>query len=109
MPLFGGRNWTIVSAALLFIPTTLLAYFVTQPDTSFGLMLAVASTDGYSFAEIEELKNLLVMNFMEKNEWDWSWALKQFDINRHELNNRPRSHVGFGNHVVQREGYDLPF
>jgi len=24
---------------------------------------AVASTDGYSFAEIEELKNLLVMHF----------------------------------------------
>ncbi|MFI5031158.1 MAG: MFS transporter [Reyranellales bacterium] len=46
VPLFGGRNWTIVSAALLFIPTLLLAYFVTQPDTSFGLMLAVAATAG---------------------------------------------------------------
>ena len=46
VPLFGGRNWTIVSAALLFIPTVLLAYFVTQPDTSFGLMLAVAATAG---------------------------------------------------------------
>jgi NNP family nitrate/nitrite transporter-like MFS transporter len=46
VPIFGGRNWTIVSAALLFIPTLLLAYFVTQPDTSFGLMLAVAATAG---------------------------------------------------------------
>jgi NNP family nitrate/nitrite transporter-like MFS transporter len=46
VPVFGGRNWTIVSAALLFIPTILLAYFVTQPDTSFGLMLAVAATAG---------------------------------------------------------------
>jgi NNP family nitrate/nitrite transporter-like MFS transporter len=46
VPLFGGRNWTIISAALLFIPTVLLAYFVTQPDTSFGLMLAVAATAG---------------------------------------------------------------
>ncbi|HEY2872633.1 MAG TPA: MFS transporter [Reyranella sp.] len=46
VPLFGGRNWTIVSAALLFIPTLLLAYFVTQPDTSFGLMLVVAATAG---------------------------------------------------------------
>ena len=43
---------------------------------------AVASTDGYSFAEIEELKNLLVMHFMETSTWNWSWALKQFDINR---------------------------
>ncbi len=69
---------------------------------------AVASTDGYSFAEIEELKNLLVMHFMETGTWDWSWALKQFDINRHELNSRPRRHVGFGNHLAEREGYDLP-
>ena len=30
---FGGRNWTIFSAAVLFIPALALAYFVTQPDT----------------------------------------------------------------------------
>jgi NNP family nitrate/nitrite transporter-like MFS transporter len=46
VPVFGGRNWTIVSAALLFIPAILLAYFVTRPDTSFALMLAVAATAG---------------------------------------------------------------
>jgi MFS transporter, NNP family, nitrate/nitrite transporter len=46
VPVFGGRNWTIVSAALLFIPTILLAYFVTKPDTSFGLMLLIAATAG---------------------------------------------------------------
>jgi MFS transporter, NNP family, nitrate/nitrite transporter len=43
---FGGRNWTIFSAAVLFIPTTALAYFVGQPDTPFWLMLAVAATAG---------------------------------------------------------------
>jgi NNP family nitrate/nitrite transporter-like MFS transporter len=43
---FGGRNWTIFSAAVLFIPTTALAYFVTQPDTPFWLMLLVAATAG---------------------------------------------------------------
>src|SRR5262249_42325370 len=43
---FGGRNWTIVSAAVLFIPTIALAYFVTQPDTPFWLMLLVSSTAG---------------------------------------------------------------
>ena len=32
VPKFGGRNWTIVSALLLFIPTTLLALLVTKPD-----------------------------------------------------------------------------
>jgi NNP family nitrate/nitrite transporter-like MFS transporter len=42
----GGRNWTILSAAVLFIPTLALAYFVTQPDTPFWLMLCVAATAG---------------------------------------------------------------
>ena len=46
VPLFGGRNWTIVSAALLFIPTTLLAFFVGRPDTPYGVMLLVAATAG---------------------------------------------------------------
>jgi MFS transporter, NNP family, nitrate/nitrite transporter len=43
---FGGRNWTIFSAAVLFVPTIALAYFVTQPDTPFWLMLIVAATAG---------------------------------------------------------------
>ena len=43
---FGGRNWTIFSAMVLFIPTIALAYFVTQPDTPFWLMLCVAATAG---------------------------------------------------------------
>src|SRR5437016_5803307 len=43
---FGGRNWTIFSAAVLFIPTLALAYFVSHPETPFWLMLLVASTAG---------------------------------------------------------------
>jgi MFS transporter, NNP family, nitrate/nitrite transporter len=44
---FGGRNWTMFSAVVLFIPTIALAYFVTQPDTPFWLMLLVAATAGF--------------------------------------------------------------
>ena len=43
----GGRNWTVISTALLFIPCLLLAYFVTQPETPFWLMLIVAATAGF--------------------------------------------------------------
>jgi MFS transporter, NNP family, nitrate/nitrite transporter len=43
---FGGRNWTIFSASILFIPTIALAYVVTQPDTPFWLMLTVAASAG---------------------------------------------------------------
>ncbi len=46
VPIFGGRNWTIFSASMLFIPTLALAYFVTKPDTPFSLMLCVAATAG---------------------------------------------------------------
>ncbi len=57
---------------------------------------AVASTEGYSFAEIEELKTLLIMHYMDSQRWDWAWALKQFDLNRSELASRKTRHVGFG-------------
>ncbi len=43
---FGGRNWTIFSASVLFIPTIAVAYFVTKPDTPFWLMLVASATAG---------------------------------------------------------------
>jgi NNP family nitrate/nitrite transporter-like MFS transporter len=43
---FGGRNWTIFSASILFIPTIALAYFVSQPDTPYWEMLSVAALAG---------------------------------------------------------------
>jgi NNP family nitrate/nitrite transporter-like MFS transporter len=46
VPKFGGRNWTIVSALLLFIPTTALAILVGRPDTPYWLMAAAAATAG---------------------------------------------------------------
>ncbi len=46
VPRFGGRNWTMVSAALLLIPTTLVAVLVTRPSTPFWLMAMAAGTAG---------------------------------------------------------------
>lgn len=42
----GGRNWTIVSAALLLIPTISLALVVGRPETPFGVLLLVAALAG---------------------------------------------------------------
>lgn len=47
VPLFGGRNWTVISAFLLVIPTAGLAWAVSNPDISFGLLLAIAATAGF--------------------------------------------------------------
>ncbi|MGH2810689.1 MAG: NarK family nitrate/nitrite MFS transporter, partial [Actinomycetota bacterium] len=44
---FGGRNWTVVSALLLLIPVSLLAFIVTQPQTPFWLLILAASTAGF--------------------------------------------------------------
>ncbi|HXJ80497.1 MAG TPA: MFS transporter [Candidatus Methylomirabilis sp.] len=46
VPKFGGRNWTIVSALLLFVPAITLAVLVARPDTPFWLMALVAATAG---------------------------------------------------------------
>ncbi|MGW4242280.1 nitrate/nitrite transporter [Nocardia sp. NPDC004722] len=43
---FGGRNWTIVSALLLLIPTLLTLYFINQPGTSYTTFLIVAAFAG---------------------------------------------------------------
>src|SRR5579871_4111573 len=43
---FGGRNWTILSDSVQFIPKLALTYFLAMPDTPFWLMLLVASTAG---------------------------------------------------------------
>lgn len=46
VPVFGGRNWTVISALLLLIPTGLLAWCVADPDTSYGMFLVAAATAG---------------------------------------------------------------
>ena len=45
-------------------------------DVRAGIDLdrAVEETTDYSFAEVEELKNLLILRFIDVKEWDWSWA-----------------------------------
>ncbi|WP_336724506.1 MFS transporter [Cellulosimicrobium cellulans] len=47
VPLLGGRNWTVVSALLLLLPTGALAVAVQDPGTPFGVMLAVAALAGF--------------------------------------------------------------
>ena len=53
VPRFGGRNWTVVSALLLLVPTLLFATAVQDPDTpywAFVLISATAGVGGGNFA-----------------------------------------------------------
>ena len=67
-----------------------------HPDLLAGIDFetAVAETDGMSFAEVDELKNLLVLRFTEADAWDWRWARDEFRAGRADLAATPR--VGFG-------------
>lgn len=47
VPRFGGRNWTIVSAGLLLIPSIGLAIAVSNPSTPFGVLLLIAALAGF--------------------------------------------------------------
>jgi len=45
--MFGGRNWTLVSAALLLIPATGLAFAVQSPETPYWVFLGLAFVAGF--------------------------------------------------------------
>ncbi|HEV2952695.1 MAG TPA: MFS transporter [Candidatus Dormibacteraeota bacterium] len=44
--IFGGRNWTVISAALLLIPTVMLAVAISDIHTSFQTLCIVAGLAG---------------------------------------------------------------
>ncbi|GAA1034043.1 NarK family nitrate/nitrite MFS transporter [Virgisporangium ochraceum] len=46
VPIFGGRNWTVVSALLLIVPCAGLAWAVEHPEIGYGALLLIAATAG---------------------------------------------------------------
>jgi cell division protease FtsH len=68
----------------------------TDIQKSLDIPDVVEQTDGLSFAELDELKNLMVMRYMDINRWEWDWAVKQFEVNRRALGGKKnRGPVGF--------------
>jgi NNP family nitrate/nitrite transporter-like MFS transporter len=43
----GGRNWTMISAGLLLVPTLGFAYAVTNPSTPYWAFCVIAATAGF--------------------------------------------------------------
>ncbi|MFD8154519.1 nitrate/nitrite transporter [Streptomyces sp. NPDC059720] len=67
--IFGGRNWTIVSAAMLLIPTV-AAFAVMEPGTSFSTFLLVgllAGVGGGNFAS--SMTNINAFFPLRKKGW----------------------------------------
>jgi NNP family nitrate/nitrite transporter-like MFS transporter len=69
---FGGRNWTMISAALLLIPSILLGIVVGNPETPFGVMLVVAALAGFGGGNFASSMANITYFFPQKEK---GWAL----------------------------------
>ena len=69
-----------------------------HPAVRAGLDLrrVLADTDGFSFAEVDELKNLLILRHLEAGGWDWGWAVGEFCQTRQGLPAGPAAGDGAG-------------
>ncbi len=72
VPLFGGRNWTTISAALLLIPCVLLAWVVSHPGLSFTVLVAIAATAGFGGGNFASSMANISFFYPEKEK---GWAL----------------------------------
>lgn len=72
VPIFGGRNWTIISAGLLVIPCLLLAWAVGHPHMSFGLLAVIAATAGLGGGNFASSMANISFFYPEKEK---GWAL----------------------------------
>jgi hypothetical protein len=66
-----------------------------HPDLRAGIEVesVVSQTEGLSFAEIEELKKLLVIRQVETGRWDWPWA--RVALRQRDRDHRARRPIGF--------------
>ncbi|WP_296668013.1 nitrate/nitrite transporter [Demequina sp.] len=72
VPIFGGRNWTVISALLLLVPTLGLAWVVSHPETSFTVLLLVAATAGFGGGNFASSMSNITYFYPEKEK---GWAL----------------------------------
>lgn len=47
VPIFGGKNWTVLSTASLLVPTLWLGHAVQDPTTSYHTLLIIAALCGF--------------------------------------------------------------
>lgn len=72
VPIFGGRNWTIISAALLLAPTIALAVCVTNPETPFGVLLFAAALAGFGGGNFASSMSNITFFYPQREK---GWAL----------------------------------
>jgi NNP family nitrate/nitrite transporter-like MFS transporter len=72
VPIFGGRNWTIVSAGLLLAPAIMLAVVVSNPETPFGVLLFAAALAGFGGGNFASSMSNITFFYPQREK---GWAL----------------------------------
>ncbi|MGB3769813.1 MAG: nitrate/nitrite transporter [Rhodococcus sp. (in: high G+C Gram-positive bacteria)] len=72
VPIFGGRNWTVISALLLLIPCLGLTWAVSDPTISYGVLLLIAATAGFGGGNFASSMANISFFYPEKEK---GWAL----------------------------------
>jgi len=68
-------------------------YWPREIASQLPLDRAVDETEGLSFAELDEIKKQLVLNYLDSGHWDWEEAWGMFRIRMEEES--PRRFIGF--------------
>ncbi|TVS86755.1 NarK/NasA family nitrate transporter [Mycobacterium helveticum] len=72
VPVFGGRNWTTISASMLLLPCLLLAWAVSHPGIPFAALVAIAATAGFGGGNFASSMANISFFYPEQ---DKGWAL----------------------------------
>ena len=72
VPKVGGRNWTMISAALLLIPAIALGIAVGNPETPFPVMLAIAALAGFGGGNFASSMSNITFFYPQREK---GWAL----------------------------------
>lgn len=65
----------------------------------------ICATDGLSFAEIDEIKKLMVLRFLDTNSWDWGAAWSAYQAGHNT--GKPAQRIGFNSPGTRhRNGVD---
>lgn len=59
VPIFGGRNWTVISTAVLLIPSVGIGLAVQDPTTSFANMAILAALCGFGGGNFASWKSVV--------------------------------------------------
>lgn len=67
VPIFGGRNWTLISTALLLLPAVGLGVAITNPETPFWIFVVLALLAGFGGGNFASSMANISYFFPDKN------------------------------------------